>query len=75
MRRVRNNPSAAATLGWAIGGAVVTSGVVYFVLREIYTKQVLQACFGNIIGGTQVPGALPSTIDPAALERRVRQML
>ena len=74
MRR-RKNPSAAATVGWALGGAALTGSVVYLVLREIYAKQVMQACLGKIFGGTQVPGAIPSSIDPAALERRVRQML
>jgi len=73
MRRGRKkNPSAAATAGWALGGALATAGVVYFVLREVYTKQIMEACLSDLLGGL---GGGQASIDPNALERRVRQML
>jgi len=72
MARRRRNPSTAATLGWSAGAALVTAGVTYLVLKEVFTKQAIDACMGSVLGGF---GQTSARMDTRALERRVRQML
>lgn len=69
------NPGGGATAAWVLGSTVIASGLTYFILREVFTRQVLTYCVGQI-GNLQTggpPGTM-ATMSPGSREARARQI-
>ena len=72
----QDNPGAGMTVLWAAGAAAVAGGVTYFVLREIFTREVLNQCIGQLgnLGGL-LPGQQGASPISMPTEQQVRDRI
>lgn len=70
----RRNPSMLATAGWATVAASITGVGTYYVLREVFVRQVVNHCLAEIQEiGEQMQGVSVTPTPRSLIEARIRE--